>query len=190
MLIRFARRPVSLKVQLKIVFNLFLVVAAIELINTLTGRTLNQFGIIPRTDVGLIGILSAPFIHGNSLHFASNIVPLLLFATLMLEHGRLRFWLGSTGIIVLGGLAVWAFGRNSIHIGASGLIFGYLGFLVTAGIVSKELKLLVIALFVGFFYGGMLWGVLPTQEYISFESHLFGLLAGIFMALLIGGAKR
>lgn len=190
MLIRFARRPVPLKAQLKIVFNLFVIMGAIELVNTFTGRFLNNFGIIPRTEAGLVGILFAPFIHGNALHFAGNIVPLLLFAALMLEHGRLRFWLVSTGIVVLGGFGVWAFGRTSIHIGASGLIFGYLGFLVAAGIVSKELKLLVISLFVGFFYGGMLWGVLPTQDYISFESHLFGLLAGILMALLVGSAKR
>ena len=190
MLFRFPRKPVPLKAQLSIVFKLFLFVGAIELVNTFTGRFLNQFGILPRTEFGLFGILFAPFIHGNSLHFAGNIAPLLLFSALMLEHGRLRYWLVSSGIVIIGGLGVWTFARSSIHIGASGLIFGYLGYLVAAGLVSKELKLLVIAVFVGFFYGGMLWGVLPTQDFISFESHLFGLLAGIVMALLVGSAKR
>ncbi|MDX1342534.1 MAG: rhomboid family intramembrane serine protease [Reinekea sp.] len=190
MLFRFPRKTVPLRAQLKLVIQIFLLVSAVELINLLTGRSLNSFGIIPRTMSGLYGIATAPFIHGNSVHFASNLLPLLLFSALMLEHGRVRFWLTTVGVILLGGGAVWLFGRAAVHIGASGLIFGYFGFLVTAGIISRELKLLFIAGVVGFFYSGILWGVIPSQSYVSFESHLFGLLAGMAIALLIGSAKR
>jgi membrane associated rhomboid family serine protease len=187
---RFPRKPVPVSQQLRLTFQLFLIVGLVEVINLMTGRSLNMFGIVPRETFGLTGIFTAPFIHGNLTHFVSNLPPLLLFTLLTFQHGKIRFWSATLGIVVLGGLAVWLFGRSSIHIGASGVIFGYFGFLLVAGFVSKEFKLTAIALFVGLFYGGMLWGVLPVNAYISFESHLFGLLAGAFMALLIGSAKR
>jgi membrane associated rhomboid family serine protease len=184
------RQSVTFGSQLRFAFQLFVVMALVELINLLSGRALNQFGLIPRETFGLIGIVTSPFIHGNLSHFISNMPPLLLFTILVFEHGRLRFWFASIGIVVLGGLAVWFFGRPSIHIGASGLIFGYFGYLLVAGLISREFKLLFISLFVAIVYGGMLWGVLPTQPMVSFESHLFGLIAGVVMALLIGRAKR
>jgi membrane associated rhomboid family serine protease len=184
------RKSVSFGQQLRLAFQLFLIMAVVEVINMVSGRFLNQFGLIPRETMGLIGIVTSPFIHGNLTHFLGNMPPLLLFTVLVLEHGRTRFWLASIGIVILGGAGVWLFGRASIHIGASGLVFGYFGYLFVAGFISKEFKLLSISIFVAVLYGGMLWGVLPTQPMVSFESHLFGLIAGIMMALLVGRAKR
>lgn len=189
MLIKFQRQPIPLTRQLRFAFNVAVVLALVEAVNLFSGRLLNNFGIVPR-DIGhLYGIFTAPWIHGNLLHFTSNLMPLLIFTVLVFQHGRLRFWLVTWGVVILGGLAVWFFGRPAVHIGASGLIFGYFGFLILAGFLSKEPKLLVISLLVAVFYGGLIWGVLPQAGYISFESHLFGFIAGLAMAFIVGRAR-
>lgn len=188
-LISFKRQNVPVTQQIRYLVTLAALLIIIEVANMLSGRALNQFGLLPGTTTGLLGIFSAPFLHGNWAHLLSNLPPLLVFSLLMFQHGRWRMVLASIGIILIGGLLVWQFGRMSFHVGASGVVFGYFGFLLVAGFVSKEFKLLLIAIAVGLLYGGMLWGVLPIKAYVSFESHLFGLLAGAFMAMLIGSAK-
>lgn len=190
MLIPLPRRRLPFAQQIRLLFFSVVVFTAIEVFNGVSGRSLNAFGVIPRHPDRLLNILFSPFIHGNFTHFISNLSTLIIFQWLLLWHGILRFWLVSVAVIVLGGLGVYLFGRPAIHIGASGLIFGYFGYLLLAGLLSRELPLLLISLLVGALYGSLLWGVLPIQPYVSFESHLFGLLAGLVMALLVGGAKR
>ena len=87
-------------------------------------------------------------------------------------------------ILIIGGLGVWAFARPAYHIGASGLIFGYFGFLVAIGLYERSISSLVIASVTLFFYGGLILGILPTDSFISWEGHLFGLCAGIIAARL------
>ena len=171
--------------QIKWVFGLFLVITSIEIINILTGRVLNQFGIIPRYIPGLTGIITSPFLHGSLYHYLSNIVPLCVFSLLMMQYGRRNYYLVSFLLMVITGLFVWLFARQSIHIGASGLIYGYFGFLILAGWRSKNIKLLLISVIVAFFYGGMIFGVLPSRPFISWESHLFGFLTGLLIARLM-----
>lgn len=190
MLFRFTRRPMPLLSQLSFIVKGALLLLCIDVANEYSGRALNQFGIIPRDPEHWYGILAAPLLHANFLHFSSNIIPLAIFTLLVFQHGRLRFWLTTLGIVILGGGAVWLYGRPAVHLGASGLIFGYFGFLVMAGVISKELKLLGIAILVVFFYGGLILGILPQEGYVSYESHLFGFIAGIAMALLIGRANQ
>ncbi len=170
------------KQQLKYVVIICLAVSLIELVNLLTGRWINQFGLQPRHLDALGSVLISPFFHGSFSHFASNIVVLSVFSFLMLQYGLKRFCLVSLWIIVISGVLVWLFGRSAIHIGASGLIYGYFGFLILAGFLSGQIKLVTIALVVAFFYGGLIFGVMPTRPFVSWEFHLFGFIAGLIAA--------
>lgn len=162
----------------------------IEVINIATGRSLNTFGLIPRDTSRLYGVITSPFLHGSFSHFTSNIIPLALFSLLIQQYGTRRYWLITTGIIIGTGILVWIFGRTSLHIGASGLVFGYFGFLIVAGITSREFKQLAIALLVGITYGSMIWGVLPLAPGVSFESHFFGIIVGGVIGYNIGKTKK
>ncbi len=170
------------KQQIKTALAMALLISAIELINLLTNRSLNQFGLIPRQINGLFGIISAPFLHGSLWHYFSNIIPFTLFSVLMMQHGTARYIKVSLICTLVSGLLVWLFARQAIHVGASGLIYGYFGYLVLAGFLSGRIKLLLISLFVGISYGTLVFGILPIGRYISWESHLFGLLTGLFCA--------
>jgi membrane associated rhomboid family serine protease len=157
------------------------VIEVIDFVATSGG--LDQLGIRPRSKSGLWGIFRAPFLHAGWQHLSANSVPFVVLGLLVLLRG-LRDFLGSTLIIiVLGGSGVWLFGQsNSVHVGASGLIFGYFGFLVVIGILERSLVGVLTSVSVVFLYGGIIWGVLPTTSYISWEGHLFGLLAGAMAA--------
>ncbi len=172
--------------QIKIVVYICMLLFGIEVVNLLTGRYFNQFGLIPRSLPSLPGIIISPFLHGSFLHFVSNIIPLAIFSFFMLQHGVRRFARVTAACILVSGLLVWLLGRNAVHVGASGLIYGYFAYLLLGGIFSKELKLIVISLLVGFGYGGLIFGVLPANPYISWESHLFGFIVGIGSAFLWG----
>jgi membrane associated rhomboid family serine protease len=178
------------KQHLKFVFGLFVLLTAIELINLLTGRTLNQFGNIPRTLNGLIGIGLSPFLHGSIAHYLSNILPLCLFSYLLMQYGFKQYVWVSVSVILFSGLLVWLLARPASHIGASGLVYGYFGFLVLAGFMSGKFKLILISVIIAFFYGGLIWGVLPTARFISWESHLFGLVAGLWSAYRFSKTRK
>ncbi|MFT5707291.1 MAG: membrane associated rhomboid family serine protease [Oceanospirillaceae bacterium] len=184
-----ATTALSFKQQIKIVFALSLMLAILEVINIVTARALNQFGLIPRQLTGLIGIFSAPLLHGSLWHFFSNIIPFALFSFLLLQHGTKRYLQVTLICTVVSGLLVWLFARSAIHVGASGLIYGYFGYLVLAGFLSKKLKLILISLFVGLSYGTLVFGILPVSRYISWESHLFGLIVGLLCAYWIHKRK-
>jgi membrane associated rhomboid family serine protease len=157
----------------------------IELINFLLNHSLNQFGLIPRDLSQLWGIFTAPFLHGGVMHLSANTMPLLILGSLVLSHGFKRFLGASTIIIIVGGLALWQFGRPGVHVGASGLIFGLFGFLLANAWWERSLISLITAFFAVFFYGGMIFGILPSQPFVSWEGHLFGFLAGILSGALL-----
>ncbi len=145
---------------------------------------LEQFGIYPRSLHGLPGILASPLIHGSNSHLLSNSLPLLILGTIMFYFYqgiafRIFLW-----IYLMTGLWVWAGARSggAFHIGASGLIYGFVSFLFFAGIFRKDPRLLRISLLVLIFYNGLVWGVFPIADSISWESHLLGSLAGITCA--------
>lgn len=168
--------------KIKVVIAVFVMITALEIINLLTGRMLNQYAIFPRTLSGLYGIPVSPFIHGSVAHYVSNIVPLCIFSFLLLQYGARRFVMVTLFIMVFTGTLVWMLARPSYHLGASSVVYGYFGFLVLAGFLSKRIKLILISLLVGFFYGGLIFGVLPVNTFISWESHLFGLAGGLIAA--------
>lgn len=164
---------------------LFVVVIwVVEIVNFFLGHGLSTWGILPRQAGGLIGIPLAPFLHGGLWHAASNTLPLLILGGLMMIGGRKRFWTITIGTILLGGFLVWLFGRSALHVGASGLVFGYFGALLASAYFERSLLSIAVACGTMILYGGMMWGILPLRSYISFEGHLFGLIAGIVMVWL------
>ena len=140
-------------------------------------------GVIPRTISGIPGIFFSPFIHGNYEHLLSNTLPLLVVGSgLIYFYGEiaksvlLMIWLFT-------GFWVWLAARQESHIGASGLIYGLVCFLFLSGVLRKDTRLLAVSLLVTFLYGSLVWGILPVDQSISWESHLFGSVAGFFCAV-------
>lgn len=152
-------------------------------VDSLLGGALDGYGIHPRTTDGLTGILYAPFLHGSLEHITSNSVPFLVLGWLVMLRD-VRHFVGVTAVAALtSGLVAWAFAApNSVTIGASGVIFGYLGFLVLGGVFARSFWPIVLSLGVTALWGGLVFGVLPSQPGISWQAHLGGFLGGALMA--------
>ena len=175
----------QIKTSIGCIFGFALIIWAIELVNMFMGHQLNRFGILPRTLYGLIGIPLSPFLHGGIWHTLMNTVPFVVLGGLIITRGIREFLEVSLFIILAGGGCLWLFGRTSYHVGASGLIFGYFGFIVARGFFDKSVGSIIVAFITLFLYGGIiLWGLLPISPYISWEGHLFGLIAGVLGARL------
>lgn len=143
---------------------------------------LNSFGIVPRHISSLPGIFFAPFLHGGVMHLLSNSISLLLLGTIMLSYEKSRAWPIMFFLIILTGAGTWIIGRSAVHIGASGLIYGLLGYLLTIGFYKRDTKTIIISLGVFLLQGGAILGILPGSGPVSWESHLCGFIAGIFTA--------
>ena len=179
-------RPITeaLKVRATILAALVGSMWAEELVDTaLFGGGLDRFGIHPRTLRGLFGIPLAPFLHSGFGHLLANTAPLVVlgfFIMLRRKRDLLFVTLAST---LIGGIGVWLFGgTNTVHLGASTVVFGYLGFLLSRGIFERRFWSILGSLVVFFLYGGALFGVLPGRAGISWEGHLFGLIGGVLAA--------
>jgi membrane associated rhomboid family serine protease len=177
-------KPLSNNQHIRLVLVVFVLFSAIEIINLFTGRMLSQLGTIPRYVPGLKGIILGPFVHGSLQHYFSNIIPLCIFTYLLLQYGLKRYLQVTLWIMVTSGLLVWLFARPATHIGVSGVVYGYFGYLVLAGFLSGRFKLITISVLVAFFYGGLIFGILPSSPFVSWESHLFGFIAGLVAAKL------
>lgn len=145
--------------------------------------------LLPRHISGIPGILTMPLLHGSLIHLISNTVPFLVFSALISLRGNTYYIKVSLLILIISGTLLWLLGRSSFHIGASGLVFGYFGFLLVRMLYSPSISAIVIALGVFIVYGGMIWGVLPQGRYISWEGHLFGVIAGGIVARVIGASR-
>jgi membrane associated rhomboid family serine protease len=159
---------------------------AIELVDQLLANRLDQEGIRPRDDEGLLGILFAPALHAGWGHLMANTVPALVLGFLILLSG-VGHWVAVTAVIwVVGGLGTWLVAPpNTVHLGASILVFGWLVFLVLRGLFSRRASQILLGIVVFLLYGGILWGVLPGQPGISWQGHLFGALGGVVAAMLL-----
>ena len=155
---------------------------AIQLFQSLTGTDFGVYGVFPRESFGLRGILFSPLIHSGWPHLLSNTPPLFMLSAIVLFFYRRIAIQGFIMIYLLTGMAVWLFARdNAFHIGASGVVYGLVAFVFWNGIFRRNLKSIVLALIVVFYYGSMFMGILHNGEAnISWESHLLGALAGIF----------
>jgi membrane associated rhomboid family serine protease len=158
---------------------------AVHVVNLLTGGALSNYGIEPREIGGAYTIATAPLIHADVAHLGSNLAAFVVLGSLVLLQGLRYFVKASAVIILLGGALVWLFGRPGDHIGASGWIFGLWSLVIALAWFDRSPRNIAIALAVVFFYGGMVFGVLPTASYVSFEAHLFGAIAGVFAAFTL-----
>ena len=164
---------------------------ALEILDLFLGGALNQFGIRPHSIVGLRGILFAPFLHGSLLHLIANTVPFVILGWLVMLRRTSDFWPVTIIVMLVAGLGTWLFAPPwTVHIGASGVVFGYLGFLLSRGYFERSLGAIAMSLLVGMLYGGMIWGVLPGQLGISWQGHLFGFLGGILAAQMLAQPRR
>lgn len=151
---------------------------------------LSYLGIIPRTLHGLAGIVFAPLIHGDVYHLVSNTVPLLFLGTMLFfiyERIAARVFFRA---YIWTNILVWIFARPSNHIGASGVVYGLAFFLIFFGLFRRDFISIVISLFTVSLYGGVFYGILPGDPFVSWESHLGGALVGIFSAVNFSGLKR
>lgn len=176
------------KGRLAPVFMLVAAIWAVQIVNFVLGYRLNiWFGLEPRDFGGLIGIPLSPFLHAGFAHTIANTVPMLILGGMVAMITPRRFVSASVLIVLCSGLAVWLLARGGprVHVGASGLIFGYFGFLVALGVLERSLLAILGAVIAVVLYGGMIFGILPTNTRVSWEGHLFGFLAGIGTAWLL-----
>ena len=162
----------------------------VAIVNTISDLDLERFGILPRNVTSLRGIPLHVFLHGGFTHLISNTGPLLVLGGLTSLRGKRTLFSATLFITVAGGSGVWLLGRSAVHIGASGLAFGYFGYLVARGFYERSLVSILVAVVVVFFYWGLIFGVLPAEGFVSWEGHLFGLIAGILLARAMRGNTR
>ena len=158
--------------------------------NLMLGGHFDQYGIQPRQMDSLKGILFTPFLHGSYEHLLANTVPLLILGGLICARGAGEFIVVTVGGILLGGALTWLFARNACHIGASGLIFCYFGYLASLALFRRTFWSLLLSVACILAYGGIVRGILPTAAAISWESHFAGLIAGVVMAAFVAKLSR
>ncbi|MFC4590606.1 rhomboid family intramembrane serine protease [Sphaerisporangium corydalis] len=173
-----------------VIFLLVAVEWAVEVVDYVLPQDFDQYGIASHEVNGLRGILLAPFLHAGFAHLMANTVPLAILGFLAALRGLGRFFVASLIIIVVSGLGVWFFSPPGLTVGASGLVFGYFGYVVTRGMFDRHLFDIVLGIGVAVLYYSLIWGVLPGQPGISWQGHLFGLVGGVFAAWALRRRRR
>lgn len=173
----------NFKLALKTALTLIGVLWVILILDSVFGLGLTRFGLRPRDIEGLIGIFTAPLLHSGAEHMLSNSLPLAISLTTILylyPRSAMRvipiIWLGS-------GLMAWLIGRDSLHFGASGFVYGLLAYVFISGILRLDMRSVAVSIMVWFLYGGMIWGVLPIRPHMSWELHLSGAILGVALAI-------
>jgi membrane associated rhomboid family serine protease len=157
-------------------FNLF----------ALDGRLL-AYGIAPRTEVGLRGIVIAPLVHGGVEHLIANTLGVLVFGGLVMLRSRSHFWMVTIVGALASGLGTWLFGRPAMHVGASGVVFAYFGYLLFTGLFERRFASLLLSVGVFLVWGPTIHGILPVAQPVSWEGHLFGFIGGMLAAWVLAG---
>lgn len=186
------RQKKSATEELTTLFTILGIFWAIEILDQAVFRGgLDRYGIQPRSIIGLRGIIFAPFLHGGFSHLIANTIPFLTLGWLTMIQETSDFYLVSIASALVGGLGVWLFGgANSVHIGASILIYGYLGFLLLRGVFQRNLPSIFLSIIVFLVYGGLVFGIFPSQVGVSWQGHLFGFIGGAFTAWAVAKEKN
>ncbi|CCI82779.1 rhomboid family intramembrane serine protease [Corynebacterium otitidis] len=182
----------SLRTGLLFAIGYVAVIWGVHLINVFAfGGGLTQYGIRPLDTSSLIGVLFSPVLHVSFGHLISNTVPGAIFSFLIGLSGA-RAWWGTTAFVVLiGGLGTWFFGGvGTVHVGASLLVYGWLAYLLVRGIFNRSIGQIILGVVLGIAYSGLLWGVLPINEGVSWQAHLFGALGGVAAGVVFGERRR
>lgn len=179
------RARANFRLAFRIALGLVVLLWLIQIVNETLGLGLERFGVRPRAWSGLAGIVLAPLLHGDVGHLFANTVPLVVLITAVL-HLYPNSALRVLPAIYLGpGVAVWLWGRPSIHVGASGLVYGLLAYVFVAGTIRHDRRAIAASLLVCFLYGSLVWGVLPIQPAMSWETHLAAALIGAVSAIAL-----
>jgi len=176
----------------RLIVSLLVLVAiwTVKVVELQTQSSFSHYGVLPRTLVGLRGVLLMPLLHRDVAHLAANSVPLFVLTLALLNFYpkvSLRFMIAAP---ILCGALVWGFARQSFHIGASGVIYALAAFLFFSGVFRRDRKSMGAAMIVAFLYGSMVWGVLPIYPETSWEGHLFGAISGWVLAILWRNVDR
>lgn len=172
----------EIKAHIAILGTIVAAMWLLEFVDIALGGRLNYLDIYPRSTIGLRGILLAPFLHLNFQHLISNTIPFVVMGWFVMLRGIPEFFKVSVIVALASGIGTWLFGSAGLHIGASGVVFGYFGFLLSRAYFERSSLSIALSLAVGLLYGGLIWGVLPGRFGISWEGHLFGFLGGIYAA--------
>ncbi|MDH2427048.1 rhomboid family intramembrane serine protease [Sphaerisporangium sp. TRM90804] len=163
---------------------------AVEIADYVLPLNLDMYGIVSHDVDGLAGIFAAPFLHAGFSHLMANTVPLAILGFLAALRGLGRFFVASVIIILVSGLGIWFLSPPGVTVGASGLVFGYFGYVVTRGLFDRHLLDIVLGIGVAVLYYSLIWGVLPGQPGISWQGHLFGLIGGVLAAWMLRRRRR
>lgn len=180
----------TLRTQLIILGGFIVFIWLLETIDWVLGGSLNQFGIVPRQSSGLWGIGAAPLLHVGFAHVAANTIPFLILGWFVLLRGVKTFMLVTLIVVVISGFGTWLIAPSaSIHLGASGLVFGYFGYLLLRGYFERSWEAIVWSVVVALLYGGMMVGLFPGNAGISWQMHLFGFIGGGLAAYLLANGR-
>ena len=170
----------------RVVLLLVAVMWAAEIVDSFADGRLDQYGIEPRDDDGLVGVVAAPFLHAGFGHLISNTVPLVFMGFAIALAGARRVLVVTAIVALISGLGTWLIApAATIHIGASGVVFGYATYLLSRGLFNRNVLELVIGLVVAVIWGGVLLGGLLPEEGISWQGHLFGAIGGVVAARVL-----
>jgi len=175
----------NFRLAVKIALGFVALLWLIQILSALLGVGPADFGVRPRQTEGLFGILTAPLVHGDWGHLLANSLPLVILGATMLylyPHSALRV----LPAVYLGpGIAVWLFAQGSSHLGASGLVYGLVGYIFVAGLLRRDRRAIAASLLVCFLYGASVWGVLPIAPHVSWETHLAAAVIGVVLGVAL-----
>jgi len=180
-----ARDRANFRLALLLAFAFVALIVALQLIAAVAGDGPVELGVRPRTAIGLLGILFAPLLHADFAHVLSNAVPLGVIGTALLYLYPQSARTVLPAVYFGPGAAVWLVGRDSMHLGASGLVYGMFAYVLTAGLLRRDRRALAAALMVVLLYGTLVWGVLPIQPRMSWETHLAAAVIGVLLAFAL-----
>lgn len=169
----------TIQFNLPYLLSLLAIIWGIQLVNFALQYKLNILGILPRHPLGLFGVIFAPVLHGGFAHLFFNSIPLFILANFVMLQGQFAFIEITLLITVLSGLAVWLIGRKALHVGASGLIMGYWGYLAVNAFINPSIISAFLVVICLYYFGGFISSLIPSDESTSWESHVMGLIAGV-----------
>jgi membrane associated rhomboid family serine protease len=179
------RARANFRLAVKIAIGFVALLWSIQLLNSVLGLGPEDFGVRPRELAGLPGILFAPLVHGGFEHLLANSLPLVILGTAMLYLYPTAARIVLPAVYVGTGVAVWFFAKGSSHVGASGLIYGLVSYIFVAGLIRRDRRAIAASLLVCFMYGASVWGLLPIERGVSWETHLAAALIGLVIAIAL-----
>lgn len=179
------RAHANFRLAVKIAIGFVALLWSIQFLNSALGLGPQDFGVRPRELAGLPGILFAPLVHGGFEHLLANSLPLVILGTAMLYLYPTAARIVLPAVYLGTGVAVWLFARGSSHVGASGLVYGLVSYIFVAGLIRRDRRAIAASLLVSFMYGASVWGLLPIEPGVSWETHLAAALIGLVLAIAL-----